>query len=97
MPHHNEGDRSNRVKTNQFFLFLLKLSYNQVDFTCFLKCLIFFKVLLMASLNILCLDPHNLLKEVIKKNKKLNKKKLNRKKAHKIFFCGPSKLLKNIS
>ena len=41
----------------------------------------------MASLNILCLDTHNFLKDVTKKFGKV----------HKNIFCGPSKILKNIS
>ena len=46
----------------------------------------------MASLNILCSDLHNFLKEVAQK-----KKKKNRKEARKKTFCGPSKIFKNIS
>ena len=48
----------------------------------------------MASLNILCSDPHNFLKEVIYSKKK--KKKIEKKHIKKVF-CGPSKILKNIS
>ena len=59
-----------------------------MDFTYFEKCLIFFKRPLMSSLNILCSDRHNFLKEVTQKK--------NRKEAHKKIFCGPSKLVKNI-
>ena len=45
----------------------------------------------MANLNILYSDPHNFLKEVT--NKILGKIKQNFKK----IFCGPLKILKNIS
>ena len=40
----------------------------------FKKCLIFLKIPLMASLNILCSDLHNFLKEVAQKKKKKKKK-----------------------
>ena len=49
----------------------------------------------MASLNILCSDPHNFLKEVIK-NKQTNKqtnKKVGKKQKRK-FFLAHQKLLK---
>ena len=42
----------------------------------------------MASLNILCSDPHNFLKEITKKI---------RKETHMKNLCGPSKIFKNIS
>ena len=41
----------------------------------------------MSSLNILCSDPPNYLKEVIQEIKK---------EAHKKLSCGPSKIFKNI-
>ena len=41
----------------------------------------------MVSLNILCSEPHNFLREFTKKTRKVHKK----------IFCGPSKILKNIS
>ena len=40
----------------------------------------------MASLNILCSDNHNFLKDVTNLGKYIR-----------TFFCGPSKILKNIS
>ena len=52
----------------------------------------------MASLNILCSDPHNFLKEVIK-NKQTNKqtnKKVGKKQKRK-FFLAHQKNFKNIS
>ena len=56
-------------------------------FYLFLKIPSFFKIPLMASLNILCSDPNNFLKEITKKIRKVPKK----------YFCGSSKILKNIS
>ena len=41
-----------------------------MDFTYFEKCLIFLKILFMVSLNILCSDPHNILKVTQKKKEK---------------------------
>ena len=41
-----------------------------MDFTYFEKCLIFFKIPFMVSLNILCSDPHNILKVTQKKKEK---------------------------
>ena len=56
-------------------------------FYLFLIMAYFFKIPLTASLNILWSDPHNLLKEVSKKIRKVHKK----------IFCSPSNILKYIS
>ena len=79
MPHDNDVNCSNRIKTHQYFLFgfLLILLIFKIPY---------FFLPLMASLNILCPDPPNFLKEI---TKKLWKEALQK------FFCGSSKILKN--
>ena len=60
-----------------------------MDFTYCLKCVTFFNIPLMASLNILCLAPRDFLKEITKKVTKESHKKifLTYQKFSKIFVA----------
>ena len=88
-PYCNEGDHSNRFKTHEklFFWIFNNICHIPEWILLIFKNSLFFKIHLRARLNILCSDPHNFLKEVTKKIRKV----------HKNIFCGPTKILKNIS
>ena len=77
LSHGDNKDRSNIVKIHQkwFFLFLIILLHILEWILLVLKISYFLKIPLMASLNILCSDPHNVLKEAAKKIRKVHKKR----------------------
>ena len=85
-PHCNDKDRSNRFKTHQnlFFWIFNNMCHILECILLIFKNYLFFKITFMASLNILCSDPDNVLKGIIKKLGKYIK----------AFCYSPSKILK---
>ena len=76
--HHNEENGNNKVKMHQNFIIIIIIIIiinNMCHITkwillIFKNALFFFRIPLMASLNILCSDPNNFLKEITPKIRK---------------------------